>query len=106
MPAVTIRAAASRDLINHFVYLAENASVDVAERFLASAESTFSMLSVQPSMGAPLALRHPRLAGMRKWRVMHFEKFLIFYLARRGGVSIARVLHAAQDWQTVLRVTP
>ena len=34
MPTVTQREAARRDLVEHFVYLAENAGMDVAERFL------------------------------------------------------------------------
>lgn len=80
MPIVTKRAAAKRDLIEHFVYLAENASVDVADRFLANAETSFNVLSQQPAMGAPLTLRHPGLTGMRKWRVMDFDNFVIFYL--------------------------
>ncbi len=33
MPSVAKREAASRDLVEHFVYLAENAGMDVAERF-------------------------------------------------------------------------
>jgi hypothetical protein len=32
---------------------------------------------------------------MRKWQVSGFERFLIFYLPRRDGGSIVRVLHAA-----------
>ena len=36
MPTVTKREAARRDLVEHFVYLAENAGLDVAERFLAN----------------------------------------------------------------------
>lgn len=71
MPVVTKTATAKRDLIGHFVYLAENASVDVADRFLANAEASFNILSQQPSMGMPLTLRHPELAGMRKWRIMN-----------------------------------
>ena len=56
-------------------------------------------------MGAPLSLlRAPRLAGLRKWRVDGFEKFLIFYLPRQGGISIVRVLHAAQDWWGLLGI--
>jgi toxin ParE1/3/4 len=102
MPVVTKRATAKRDLIEHFVYLAENASVDVADRFLANAEATFNVLGQQPSMGAPLTLRHPDLTGMRKWRVMDFDNFLIFYVPRPDGVSIVRVLHCAQDWWTLL----
>ncbi len=37
MPPVTQRAAARRDLVEHFVHLAENAGLDVAERFFGSA---------------------------------------------------------------------
>ena len=55
-------------------------------------------------MGAPLAWRSPKLAGLRKWRVSGFENFLIFYLPRPGGVSIVRVLHAAQDWWALLGI--
>lgn len=102
MSVVTKRATAKRDLIDHFVYLAENASVDVADRFLANAEASFNVLSQQPSMGAPLTFRHPDLTDMRKWRVIDFDSFLIFYLPRPDGVSIVRVLHSSQDWQNLL----
>lgn len=102
MHTITKRAAARRDLIEHFVYLAENTSVELADRLLANAEATFNVLRQQPLIGAPLTLRHPDLAGMRKWRVMDFDNFLIFYVPRSDGVSIVRVLHSAQDWRTLL----
>lgn len=35
------REAARRDLVEHFVYLAENAGLDTAGRFLASAEASY-----------------------------------------------------------------
>jgi toxin ParE1/3/4 len=66
MSVVTKRATARRDLIEHFVYLAENASIDIANRFLANAEATFNDLAQQPAMGAPLTLRHSNLIGIRK----------------------------------------
>ena len=97
MPTVTKREAARRDLVEHFVYLAENAGLDVAERFLAHAEASFNDLARQPLIGAPLKLRHPDLAGIRKWRVKDFDNCLIFYLPRQEGVAIVRVLHGAQD---------
>ena len=53
-------------------------------------------------MGSPLTLRSPELAGLRKWPVKDFEKFLIFYLPRPDGASIVRVLHVAQDWWAML----
>jgi toxin ParE1/3/4 len=102
MPKVYQRALARRDLLEHFVYLAEHASVDAAERFIAAAETTFSAISHQPLMGAPLALAHPDLAGMRKWRINGFDNHLVFYLPRSDGVSVVRVLHASRDWWALL----
>ena len=97
MPTITHRAAARRDLIEHFVYLAENAGLDVAERFLTNAETSFNDLAQQPRMGAPLALKHPDLADVRKWRVKGFDIHLVFYEPREDGVSIVRVIYAASD---------
>ena len=79
MPTVTTREAAQRDLVEHFVYLAEEAGLDVAERFLTNAEASFNDLAQQPKMGAPLPLKHPDLANARKWRVKGFDNHLVFY---------------------------
>ena len=76
--------------------------MDTAERFLANAEVSFNDLAGQPMIGTPLTLRHPGLAGMRKWRVKDFDNHLIFYQPRPDGVSIVRVLHAARDWWSLL----
>ena len=102
MPVVRLREAARRDLVEHFVYLAENAGLDVADRFLSNAEATFGDLAQQPRIGAPLNLKRPELANLRKWRVKDFDNHLVFYEARPDGVSIVRVLHAASDWWALL----
>lgn len=104
MPRVYQRAAARRDLIEHFVYLAGSASLDTAERFLAHAEESFDDLARQPMIGAPLTLRPAELAGLRKWRVTEFDNYLIFYMPKPDGVSIVRVLHAARDWWSLLGI--
>jgi len=96
------RAAARRDLVQHFVYLAENAGLDTADRFLTNVERCFAELAQQPKMGSPLTLKRPELAGMRKWRVPDFDNFLVFYQPRSDGVSVIRVLHAARDWWSLL----
>ena len=106
MAAVYRRAAARRDLIEHYVYLAEHAGEETAERFLANAEASFNDLANQPRIGAPLLLKVPELAGLRKWQVRGFDNVLIFYFPRDDGVSIVRVLHAAQDWWGLFDVTP
>jgi toxin ParE1/3/4 len=98
------RASAKRDLVAHYVYLGEHADFETAERFLANASASFTDVSRNPGMGAPLSLRSPKRAGLRKWRVSGFEKFLIFYLPRPDGVSIVRVLHATQDWWALLGI--
>jgi toxin ParE1/3/4 len=97
MGRVRQRAAARRDLVEHFVYLAENAGLGTAERFLEQAEQSFNDLAANPMMGAPLSLRHPELAGMRKWHINDFDNYLIFYPPRPDGVSVVRVLHSARD---------
>ncbi|MDF0666530.1 MAG: type II toxin-antitoxin system RelE/ParE family toxin [Nitrospira sp.] len=104
MPTVYRHAAAKRDLAEQFVYLAEEAGLDTAERFLASAEASFNDLVRHPMIGSPLALRHPDLAAMRKWRIKDFENHLIFYIPHSDGVTIVRVLHAARDWWSLLGI--
>lgn len=102
MPAVYRRAAARRDLVERYLNLAENASVEIADRFLLRAQESFHALLEQPNIGSPLALKAPELAGIRKWHVREFESVLIFYLPHAEGISIVRVLHAAQDWWRLL----
>jgi len=104
MAKVYKRASAKRDLIEDYEYLAEHAGIETAERFLASADGSFNDLARHPEMGTALSLHDPKLAGLRKWRVNGFEKFLVFYLPRPDGVSIVRVLHAAQDWWNLLGI--
>ena len=82
MPTVHKWASAKRDLVEQYVYLGEHADIETAERFLSNAEASFTDLSRNPGMGAPLSLRSPKLAGLRKWRVNGFEKFLVFYIPR------------------------
>ena len=104
MTRVFLRSSARRDLVTHSVYWAELAGDEVADRFLRHAQASFEDLAAQPAMGAPLALRRAELAGLRKWRVREFDDLLIFYLPRRDGVSIVRVLHASRDWWQLLGI--
>ena len=102
MPAVIRREAASRDLTNHFVYLAEHASLKVADRFLACARTSFRQLSQMPLMGASAGIRSGKNAGVRIWPVRDFRKYLILYRPITKGVQIERVIHAAVDYKRVL----
>ena len=97
-----IRAAAKRDLAGHFAWLEAEAGVDVAERYLESAETSFARLAETPGLGPEVKSRRVELTGLRKWRIDGFASQLIFYIPRQSGVLIVRVLHAAQDWMTLL----
>lgn len=104
MTEVFRRSAARRDLVEHYGYLYDNASEAVADRFLSRVEETFALLLQQPEIGAPLTLKHPDLANLRKWRVKDFDDHLVFYEPRPEGLFIVRVLHAASDWWGLLGV--
>ena len=103
MARVLNREAAKRDLIRHFVYLAENVSLEVARRFKEAARKTFSERAETPGMGTPGKVHHGRYADVRLWRVGGFERYLIAYRPLKDGVVIERVFHAAQDYGRVLR---
>ena len=104
MPQVNQRQIARNDLIEHFIYLAENARQDIADRFLTNAETTFNLLAEQPMLGVALDLQRSDLAALRKWRVKDFEDVLIFYQPRPNGVMIVRVLHGTRDWWGLLKL--
>lgn len=61
MARVFQRAAAKRDLSDHFVLLCENASMDVARRFLQAANVSFQTLAKMPELGAQRTFRNQRL---------------------------------------------
>src|SRR5450755_1626915 len=103
MAQVLKREAAKRDLIRHFVYLAENASLEVARRFTDAARKTFIELSNAPEMGSAGKVRQGKFGGVRLGRVGGFERYLIAYRPLKDGVVIERVIHAAQDYQRVLK---
>jgi plasmid stabilization system protein ParE len=102
MARVIIRPKARRELQQVVVYLIENAGPEVARRFRRAATETFQSLAAMPAMGSPRKVRRPEFAGIRMWRVKHFESYLIFYFPRKGGIAIERVIHAKQDYQRVL----
>lgn len=102
MTRVELSEAARADLVQHFVYLAEEASEAVADRFLVGVETSFKLLATQPLIGPVIPTRLPELVGTRKWRVKEFDRFLIFYLPLPDGIRVVRLLHTAQDWWRLL----
>ena len=90
------RRQAVLSIIDQANWIAEE-SPDAANRFIAAAEASFSLLEKNPEMGREYQKRDRRLEGVRVWRVAGFEKHLIFYHARLDGVEILDVIHGARD---------
>ena len=91
------------DLVEQAAYLAENASIEVAERFLDSAESTIEKLVEMPRMGRVWESPQKEIGHrVRVWKVEGFPKILIFYRLDGDGIQIIRVLHGARDLPSLL----
>jgi toxin ParE1/3/4 len=74
-----------------------------AERYRAAVEATFARIATHPLAGVRHHSEIHRLAGMRKAPVKGFESYLIFYVPRRDGADIIRLLHGSRDIAGVLR---
>jgi toxin ParE1/3/4 len=96
------RPRARLDLLEQFVYFGEEASVDVAERYFEAVAKTCALLAQQPEAGVACDTGIRRLAGLRRFRVGGFEQYLIFYLTRRAGIDVVRVLHGSRDIDNIL----
>jgi toxin ParE1/3/4 len=103
MARVLKREAARRDLVQQWVWYAENAGVEVADRFLRAADTTLDLLSTQPSSGAVFSVRKAELNNMRRFPVSDgFEKILLFYFPLQDGVDLIRVVHGSRDLEKLL----
>lgn len=90
-------------MVAQWVWYAENASVEVADRFLAAVESTLSILAEQPESGPAIQHFNDRLKGIRRFPVSGgFEAILLFYLADADGIELVRVIHGNREWWRLL----
>jgi toxin ParE1/3/4 len=96
-PAFAYRPQARLDLLEQFLYLAEEANIEVAERYYAAIEQTCARLAKHPLSGTPHDSGVARLEGMRRAPVSGFTAYLLFYMPRRSGIDVVRVLHGARD---------
>lgn len=65
---------ARQDLVDIFRYLAREAGLGVAKRFLTLVEATLTRLAGMPGIGSQYDLDHPALAELRFFPVSRFRK--------------------------------
>ena len=95
IPCVVLPSA-DRDLDLQADYLADEASLEIALRFLTAAHKTFSLLAAHPNMGWRPSLG-PAFHSVRAFPVADFKNILVLYRTREGVLEIVRVLHGARD---------
>lgn len=70
----------------------------VAGRYLQALDATLQLLCLQPGLGRPRRFRHPRLKGIRSFRVRPpFDRHLIFYRFDNTILYAERVVHGGRD---------
>jgi toxin ParE1/3/4 len=105
MARVVKREAAKRDLIQRWVWYAENATLEVADRFLNAADDAIAAAAKHPESGQPVFSGRRDLQSMRRVPVGDgFEKTLLFYFPLSDGVDLVRVLHGNQDLDRIFGV--
>lgn len=95
-----LSAAARLDLLQTWNWLAENPSLEVADRVLADLEQAMYKLVDTPSLGHRRRDLTPR-------RVLFYlvHSWYIIYVPKKAPLHVLRVLHASRNVKKVLRDT-
>jgi len=99
---VVPRQTASRDIEEAVDYLAREAGLDVALRFIDAFEQACLHISSHPGSGSPRFGWDLGRPGLRIWPVKGFG-YLAFYREEEDFVDLWRVLHGARDIPASLR---
>ena len=100
---VTSRESARRDVIRISQHLAREAGPRTVERFLGALDRVFSRLSSSPLIGAPIESGNPLLSQLRCLSLSaRFRNYLVFYTCSANQVDVIRVLHGAQDIDSIM----
>jgi toxin ParE1/3/4 len=86
------------DYESRFDYYANEAGEEVAWRFEQAVIATLASLSLHPELGRRRHFRHPRLAGLRSFRVEPpFSKTILFYRVTDTQLEAWRLMHGSRD---------
>ncbi len=98
---------AEADLTNQYRWYLDNASQEVAERFLNAFDITVEQLLKMPTVGRLRKFRAAELQGIRSMMIGRgYGSHLIFYRIAGHTVSVERVMHGARDLERRLLEGP
>lgn len=78
-------------------------NLEAAERFLEAVAATFEQIQTRPEIGWERSWKHPKLKGIRSWRVESFRDYLIFYREEETAIELYAVLHGARHLERALK---
>lgn len=97
-----IRRSAQTELLDLVDYIAMDDPA-AAERVAEAVITTIKELANNPDVGRAYPLNNPCLAGLRKWNVLGYPMYLIFYLKRKNGVvEILHIVDGRRDLVALL----
>jgi toxin ParE1/3/4 len=93
MARVTRRPEAESDVIEIWVYIAED-SIAEADRWIDRLDERLRLWATQPTIGR---LREELAPSLRS---MPFGRYVVFFVAAQDGIDVVRVLHSSRDVDT------
>jgi toxin ParE1/3/4 len=105
--AASTSGRAEADLTNQYRWYVDNASAEVAERFLVAFDTTMKRLVSMPTTGRLRRFRSAELQGLHSVMMSGgFGAHLVFYRMIGRTVSVERVMHGARDLEKRLTEPP
>jgi plasmid stabilization system protein ParE len=90
-----------------FEWYLDRAGVEIAWRFQSALDLSLTKLSIQPDLGRPRHFRHPKLQGLRSFRVERpLNNILVFFRANNETLDVLRLMHGARDLPRRLNEPP
>jgi len=100
MAGFNFTALAAKDLRDIGRYTRETWGLEQARRYREELELALQKLALTPSIGFPRPEIAPRL------RSFPVASHIAFFVERRGGITVVRLLHPRQDVAQVLKREP
>jgi len=87
-----------KDFDRQFRWYLSKAGETAAEGYLAAVEGTVEELARHPEMGRLRRFRHPKLQGLRSFRVARpFHRHILFYRYGEEALIVKRVMHGVRN---------
>jgi toxin ParE1/3/4 len=100
-----LRPSARDDRREAVRYYRQNASIDVARRFIGAMKSALYTVQAQPGIGSPGFGVELGIEGLRSWAVSGFA-LVLFYFERANHLDVVRMLGQREDIATILTGEP